>query len=265
MSNTNDKNLFKIVIVDDEQNAIDTLSNLINNFFPNFKILASFKNPYEAISALKNLEFDVLIIDIKMPEINGFEVIDNIKNKLFHLVFITAYEKFAIKALKANAIDYILKPVGLTELEVCFNKIMDLGKISYKTESEAIIDRIRISNFLESTKDQSLYHKDIIINSGKNYHIISIDKINRIQTEDFGIRIFLNTRISYFTDQTLKDVELLLDPNIFIRCHISHIINKNAIVRFTIDRTGEIQLNDGSIVPVSARRKNNFLKVLRND
>ncbi|MGB0429358.1 MAG: LytR/AlgR family response regulator transcription factor [Bacteroidia bacterium] len=254
------KNKFNVIIIDDEKPAIEILKNLISNFYTDLEVLYSTTNPVEAVEMINNFDFDILLLDIKMPKLNGFELLHKISDRTFHLVFTTAHDKFALHALRANAIDFLLKPIGIRELDQCIKKIRLIGKLNSLKPSGREFNKLQRLNLLNTLKAESKYQSTITINNGFNYHIINTEDIIRVESSEKGIRLYTKNKLSLYSDQTLKDFEHILNPEHFIRSHISHLINKNYIRSFWLKRTGEAHMLDGATIPISARRKKEFLE-----
>lgn len=226
------------IIIDDELNAIKTLQWEINNLELPIQVVESFTCANKSVDylSLHINEIDLIFLDIQMPYLNGFEFLDKFKSRNFEVVFITAYDEYAIKAIKESAVDYILKPVDIDELEQAINKV-----IARKNETRPKKDKITIPF---ENKLMFLDPKDIIYcKSDGNY-----------------CEIFTKTR-SYFISKTLKYVEKLLPKANFCRIHQSYIINLKNIISF--DRsTNYVMLDNKEELPVSRFKRRVFLEQL---
>ncbi len=231
-------NKLKSVIIDDELNAIKTLEWELGNLGKMVEIEAKFTKANEAVEYLtyNAHNIDLIFLDIQMPKLNGFEFLDKFKSRTFEVIFITAYDEYAIKAIKESAIDYILKPVDIDELEQAVKKVIALR---HETKPE----RGKITIPLEN-KLMFLDPKDIVYcKSDGNYC-----KINTKSQ-------------SYFVSKTLKYIEELLPKAIFYRIHQSYIINLKNIISFD-KSTNYVMLDNDKELPVSRSKRREFLEQL---
>lgn len=231
-------NKLKSVIIDDELNAIKTLEWELGNLGKMVEIEAKFTKANEAVEYLtyNAHNIDLIFLDIQMPKLNGFEFLDKFKSRTFEVIFITAYDEYAIKAIKESAIDYILKPVDIDQLEQAVKKV-----IARRHETKPEKGKITIP--LEN-KLMFLDPKDIVYcKSDGNYC-----KINTKSQ-------------SYFVSKTLKYIEELLPKAIFYRIHQSYIINLKNIISFD-KSTNYVMLDNDKELPVSRSKRREFLEQL---
>lgn len=231
-------NKLKSVIIDDELNAIKTLEWELGNLGKMVEIEAKFTKANEAVEYLtyNAHNIDLIFLDIQMPKLNGFEFLDKFKSRTFEVIFITAYDEYAIKAIKESAIDYILKPVDIDELEQAVKKVIALR---HETKPEKGKITIPLENKL-----MFLDPKDIVYcKSDGNYC-----KINTKSQ-------------SYFVSKTLKYIEELLPKAIFYRIHQSYIINLKNIISFD-KSTNYVMLDNDKELPVSRSKRREFLEQL---
>lgn len=247
-------------MLDDEQDAIANLSNILENFVSNVTIVATYTNPALAIKELKDHDIDVLFLDVQMPTHNGFEVLKQLGHIDFQVVFVTAYERYALNAFKANAVDYILKPINTEDLK---NTIATLRKMkSIGLLDEALNQRYNSSlrNFFTSLNNTNSFQETISLKSSDaNITIVDTRDICRIISTSQGAVFHLANQKQILSGMTLAECENILNPSKFLRCHISHIVNKEHVSEINVKRTGTLTLKDGSKVPVSARRKQELL------
>ena len=230
------------IIVDDELNAIKTLRWEINNLEMPIEVVDSFTCAYKAIDylSLHINEIDLVFLDIQMPTINGFEFLDKFKGRSFQVIFVTAYDEYALQAIKESAVDYILKPVDEEELKASVQKVIsqqskmhnvsekeDSGKISIPVENELI--------FLNPK--QIIYCK-----SDGNY-----------------TKIFMSSGDTFFISKTLKYIEDLLPAKRFFRIHQSYLINLMKIIAFNRS-SNYITLDNKEKIPVSRSKRSDLLE-----
>lgn len=252
--------LIKVAMLDDEPDAIENLNNILENFVPNTEVVASFTNPTEAIKEIKNYDFDVLFLDVQMPKLNGFDVLQEIGTINFQVVFITAYERYALRAFRSNAVDYLLKPINTNDLKNTIAVLQKMkttglldGALQYRYNNS-------LRNFFNSLKAGNTYQENITLKSDTNITIVPVHTIQRIISTKQGAVFHLSDQKQVLSGLTLTECEGILNPERFIRCHISHIVNKDFISEITTKRTGTAILKDGVTIPISARRKAQVLK-----
>lgn len=236
----------KIVMIDDELDSLNMLEIEIKKAFPNFEIIAKFNNASEAIQQINALDFDVLFLDIQMPEYNGFEVLQKIEHANFDIVFLTAYSEYAIEAIKAKAFDYLLKPIDTYELVESLNKIIQKQNQMYQNQMNFFLSKINegTSNRIRiPTQDgiSFLDTKDIIYcKAESNYtHIFTTDQV-------------------LFISKTLKHLEELLKEYQFIRTHQSYLVNPTHIKEYKRKDGGYLLLSNGHTAYIS-KNKRDFL------
>lgn len=245
--------MFRAVIIDDEQKGINSLKLLIEKYIPEVKIVSECTSSPVACDIIENYEPDIVFLDINMPHIDGFEVLNNLAYKDFYLVFTTAHQQYALKALKNNAMDYLLKPIDIEDLKKTIEKI----KQSIVDKSSLDIKLI-INNFtLENRRNLLISDKNGLIN-------ISTDEILRIEADSNYSIVFLTSGEQISVSKTLKELEKILceEGMKFMRVHQSHIVNLEFVVRYVKDDLEQIILKNNESVPVSKAKKANFLKWL---
>lgn len=242
-------------VIDDEQNSRDVISKIINNHFNNIEINTA-KNVETGIRLINDYNPDIVFLDIDMPDGTGFDLLKKINSHHFKLIFITAYEEHAIKAIKFSALDYILKPVNATELIEAVNKAV------LEIDTEA--NQQKITAFLSNIENLSQKPKKLVLNTSDNIYVINIEDIVRCQSENNYTTFFLNNNKKIIMSKTLKEYDNLLSENDFVRIHRSHLININYIERFDKKNTGSVFMKDNSIVPVSVRKKERLIQMLNN-
>ena len=232
----------KTIIIDDEPLTLETLQELCKLFCPEVQIIGTAKSPLEGIKLINFAKPHLVFLDIDMPGGTGFDVLEAFDERSFKVIFTTASSDFAIKAIKAKAEDYILKPIDVDELQIAVKKIIENDKAVKATVSNG----------------------KLALPSSEGLQVIDVDKIIRLEANDnytwFYVQDFKN---KILVSKTLKDFELILDPQIFCRIHHSHLININFLDRYIKGRGGEIILKDGTHLDVSARKKDALLDLLK--
>jgi two-component system LytT family response regulator len=226
----------KCVVVDDEPLAISVLESYINQL-PFLELVEKFTNPVKAFEFINENEIDLLFVDIQMPDLTGIELVSNLKNKPL-VIFTTAYSEYAIEGFKADAIDYLLKPIDLPDFLRATNKAKDW--IELKKDKTSL---------LESNQDF------LFIKSEFKLIRINFNEIKYIQGMSEYVKIHLTAAKPIMSILTFKSLEEKLPENIFMRVHKSYIVNLNKIKM--IER-GDIVYDDGTVIPVSNQYKDQF-------
>jgi len=244
--------MLEAVIVDDEIKALQSLSWELTNLSDEVDIIASFTDAKEALNYLEQNTPDCLFLDIEMPAMDGFQFIKNLKNKDFPVVITTAYNQYALQALKNEAIDYLLKPIDSDDLEET------IGKIKKFNAKNMTVDRLEkiLLNF--NAESQS---KKITINTDGKLVFLNSDDILYAESDGNYSTIFLTDGQKILLTKKLKEVNTLLPENSFFRIHNSYIINLNKIKEF-LKTDGYVVLESNHKIPVSRQKKSDFLDLL---
>ncbi len=234
-------------ILDDEQSAVEVLEIYLKKHFPELMIIGKNTKPTEAIEEITLMKPDLLFIDVQMPKLNGFEVIENLPKPWPLVVFTTAFDRFAIEAIKFSAMYYLLKPLNLVELKNAIEKAKEI----YKTKStdlnlQELINNLKLSS---STKPK------IAIRNNDAIEYVNTNEIIRCEADNNYTKIFLTDGKKILTSKTLKEFEGILEPFNFIRIHQTHLINKEYLKRFIKTDGGSVVLSDGTELPVARARK----------
>lgn len=236
--------MLRAIIIDDEIIGINTLKILIERHTQGLKVIATATDPLKGLAAIEDYRPDVVFLDVSMPKMNGFELLDKVSKKDFRLIFTTAHQEYAIKAIKNEAYDYLLKPIDVSELSLCVNKLL-------KGETERKDRRSFASSLIElSVKDGIIFIKpqDII----------------RLEASGSYTYFYLENNVKHIASKNLKECEIMLDPSLFYRCHQSHIINLRKVVKMVSADGLFAQMVDGSMPEIVRKNKEIFLEKLKN-
>ncbi len=245
----------RAILIDDEYSSSEILQYEINKIDPTIVILGIYDNPLEGLKVVKKERPDVLFLDIEMPKINGFELLELLEDYSgMQVVFVTAYNKYALKAFRYYAIDYLLKPVDSNLLKATLDKIKTNKRIISKTDlgdiSSIVFDNVDLS-------------KRMVIPISNGYEVLNIDEIIRCDADNNYTTITLLDKRSILVCKPLKHFSETLKPNGFIRVHQSHLINPQHIKQYIKSDGGYIVLNDDSIVNVARSMKKEINDLFR--
>lgn len=247
--------MLKAIILDDESKAIQSLSWELANFEEKIKVVETFTSPKEALSYIKSNRIDCLFLDIEMPTMDGFQFLGKIDKKDFAVVFTTAYDEYAIKAMKNDALDYLLKPIDTDDLEKTVEKIIKNHKISLDVDNNEKIEEVLLSFH------KKINQKKITISADGKLIFLDPDEIIFIESDGNYSSIFLGTGKKIVITKKLKEVNELLSDDYFFRIHNSYIVNLDKIKEF-YKTDGYVMLDGNHKIPVSRQKKTEFLDKL---
>lgn len=240
------------ILVDDEIASLKNLERKINQFFPNLTILDKFQKPEDAILFLNTNEVSLVFLDIQMPRINGFEVLTTVKNVDFKVIFVTAYNEYALEALKKSAIDYILKPIDDDDLKVAIQKTIKI----IDEENESTHNKELLELLQESISNQ----KKLLVPNEKGFSVIEQNDILYLEGYDGYTKINIDPERQIISSYGLGKYEQKLNAN-FFKTHKSYIVNLNKIIEF--EKEGYVVLSNNVRIPISKKSKNELLDLLK--
>lgn len=247
--------MIRCVIVEDEEMARKVLKSLLAQYCPDVMVCAEADDITSGQEMIEAFRPDLVFLDIEMPGGSGFKLLNNIKDIDFEVVFITAYEQFAIKAIRHDALDYLLKPVDPKELIAAVEKVKDA---KYKKTLKKQYDSL-----LKNINPEQLTVKKISISTSDKIHLIEVDDIIRCESDNYYTIIYFKDGTSLLVSKTLKEMEQKLEEYDFVRTHKSHLVNMRCIMNFIKDEM-MVLLTDGVKVPVSKRKKEKILEVINS-
>jgi len=241
----------KVLVIDDEKPTRDFIKRLIDSYHLGVEVFTNGENVATGVEAIHRLQPDLVILDIQMPDGNGFDVLKSIPVKNFEVIFITAFQEYAIQAIKFSALDYILKPIDSEELKQAIDNA--LNTITKKTDESQL-------NVLQHNMQQNSKRK-LVLKTQESVHVVEIDDIVRCESDkNYTLFYFMNAK-KILVSKTLKDFDTLLAGLTFFRAQQSHLINLNYVERY--DRhEGTIIMKDGSAIPLALARKEQFFEIL---
>lgn len=249
-------NMLTSIIIDDEPKACANLSNLLSAYCPKVEVLAQFGKPSKAISYLtNNQQVDCIFLDIEMPEINGFDFIKRIGQTKSMVVFVTGYASYALRAIKANALEYLLKPIKITDLQKAARKLEEhKRRMELHSEKEVYLESIQ--NALLRLNDSG--NSKIRIPSAHGFRIIDSNDIVQIHADGGYSRIQFENQKPELVTKNIGHFEEILQENKFVRIHHSCIINLDFLSKFSTKDGGVAVMKDGSNCLIAKRRMREF-------
>jgi two-component system LytT family response regulator len=246
--------MIQTIIIDDEKKCVALLEKMIGQSLPDINIVASSTQAEEGIKLIRQHEPDLVFIDIEMPKKNGFEVLEATKDIPYEIIFTTAYNQYAIKAIRFSALDYLLKPVDTDELVHAVQR--------YKTKHISDARQQQLEMLFNNLKNLSQPFHKISVATLEGVIFISINEILYCEATGSYTILYLCNGEKLTTSRSLKDFEELLQEHAFFRIHHSYIININEIKRYIKGEGGSVIMSSNIELPVSKRRKEEFLKKL---
>jgi len=245
----------KAIIVDDEIAALENLKLKLNQYCPEIEIVALCDSPKEGLKKIMANEIDVLFLDIEMPWMNGFELLECFGNTIdFEVVFVTAYDQYAIRAFKVKAIDYLLKPVDKDDLIATYHRLQAQKNLMTAERFNELKEELNINPS----------NKKIVLSTAEGMEIVEQNKILFCKADSNYTEVHMKGNKKVLLSKTLATVEELLDQKQFLRVHKSYTINLKAIKRYVHSDGGELILKDNTTIPVSRRKKDDLMKALEN-
>jgi two-component system LytT family response regulator len=245
----------KAIIVDDEQHCIEALQTMLQKKCPEVTVLAGVKSVQEAKELVDELQPDLVFLDVEMPHQNGFELLKMYDKVNFEVIFTTAYEQYALKAIKFNALDYLLKPFSIKELQDALEKVKEKQQARQKDPSASPLEM-----FMQNMKTLQQTHKKIALPTINGLVFMPVQKIVRCESTGNYTKIFFTDKKHLMVSRPLKEFEELLTDVDFFRVHNSHLINLQQMQSYIQGEGGFALMSDGTQVEVSRRRKADFLK-----
>lgn len=251
--------MLNAIIVDDEEFARSSLYFLLQENCENIHISGIAKSVAEARNLLAHHSIDLIFLDIAMPGENGFDLIPQIQSTKTHVIFTTAYDQYALKAIKANALDYLLKPIDIDELKEAVNKATKYIALS-KTESSR---NEGLQNLAVNLSERNEIRK-ISLPNGQGYSLVSIDDIIHIEADSNYSVFHLANKDKITVSKVLKEYEEILPDHQFIRVHKSSIVNLNYLREYNSKNGLELILKNGDKIAVSRRRASDFMEKIKS-
>ncbi len=241
------------IIVDDEPYSCESLATLIERYSPDVKLLDICYSGTDALKAIKEQTPTLLFLDIEMPGMNGFQMLQQLPAINFSIIFTTSYDQYAIKAIKFSALDYLLKPVDREELQTAIQKVIHKSHETFSQQMELLLHKLK--------HPHSAINK-IAIPTMEGLQMIAVNSIISCASSSNYTIFSLKNKEKITASKTLKEIEELLEDFSFARVHHSFVININEVEKYVKGDGGYLIMSDGSNIDVSRSRKEFLLKML---
>ena len=243
----------RTVIVDDDRASLLTVESLLQKYFPNIEIVGKALDVAGAVDQINKTNPNLVFLDISLPDGEGFDVIEKTPGKKYEVIFITAYDQYAVKAFEFSALHYLVKPITLEGLRDAISRYKEV-----KTD-EHLDDKINVLK--ESLRSKN---EKIIIPSSEGLNVVRLSDITRLEADDVYTYFFLTDGQRLMASRPLTNYERLLEDLPFSRIHAKHLINLIYVKRYVKGKGGSVIMEDDTEVEVSVRKKPDFLAKLKN-
>jgi len=244
--------MIKSIIIEDEKHSQDLLSIMLNQYCDDIQVEGIAGDVVSGIHLIKSIRPDLVFLDVELSGGTGFDVLNSFEHPSFKVIFVTGYDHYALKAIKYSALDYLLKPVNLSELRKSIKKLQNAAE-GYSNNFQ------HLKNNLDSPNEGL---KQIVLSDSKSYRVLKIDNIVFVEAERSYVIFHLVDNSKFVAVNTLTHyVDILPKPN-FFRIHKSYIINCSKVSKIETGRGGPVHLDGGNILPIAFRRKPAFIRFL---
>lgn len=245
-----------VMLIDDESSSRNALRQKLLNHCPDLVIVKECENGEEGILAIEAEEPDIVFLDVEMPRMNGFVMLQQLKQRNFELIFTTAYDHYAVQAIRVSALDYLVKPIEIKSLVEAVDRARERRRGDVHNQ--------RIEIFLSNLVNEKDRNSKLAIASQEGLQFVLMDDIIYLEAESNYTSIYLQSDPRIIVSKVLKDFEELLPSTKFIRIHHSHIINLNHLRKYLRGEGGQVLMSNGKTLDVARRKKDEFMKAIGN-
>jgi two-component system, LytTR family, response regulator len=245
--------MIKAIIVDDEPLCCQSLQLLLEQNCPDVSVVGVYNNGLTALEALRSQNIDLVFLDVEMPRMSGFEMLEALGAVTFKLIFTTSYDKYALNALRVSAIDYLLKPIDRRELIAAVEKVRS---------SSASVNTQQLELLLQKVQQPLRPMQKIALPSIEGLEMVPVEHILYCESSDNYCYIFLKGGKKMLVTRSMKDMEEILEEHSFARVHRSFLVNLNEVERYVRGDGGYVMMSDGKMIDVSRSKKEELLKKL---
>lgn len=243
-----------VLIIDDEHHCVATLQSMLGKKHPEWSQIRSCSSAAAARQIIPEFQPELVFLDVEMPHQNGFDLLASLPEVCFDVIFTTAYENYAIKAIRFNALDYLLKPYSIQELEAALTRFLAKRASSRERTNPAM------DSFLTNLQQPASRPKKMALPTAGGLIFVPLENIIRCEANDNYSKVYIRDGSTHLVSKTLKELEYLLEDLQFFRVHYSHLINLEHMKKYVQGNGGYVLMTDGSSIEVSRRRKTEFLK-----
>src|SRR5436190_18631022 len=244
--------MIKAVLIDDEPHCLGTLGILLKENCSDVQIMDQCNSATKGLQIIQAIKPDLVFLDIEMPGMNGFEMLEQFSEIPFAIIFTTSYDQYAIKAIRFSALDYLLKPIEPNELVSAVKKVQEQRHLPMAEQFQILLKKIQ---------DKDHHFNKIAVPTAEGFEMIRADQVIRCNADDKYTHLFLKNKSKIVACRTLKEMEEQLhDFSFFVRVHHSYMINLNEVAKYVRGEGGYVVMSDGSTVNVSRSRKDALFK-----
>lgn len=247
--------MFTAILIDDELHCTETLQEKLKLYCPLVEVTAVYNDPLAALEALQESQPDIVFLDVEMPRLNGFGLLEKLEKINFEIVFTTAYDQFALQAFKMSAFDYLLKPIEKDDLTKCIEKLSERKRTTISTHQMQILMQ-HMHHAAQADKAK------IAVPSLEGLEFFYVKEIIYLEAQSNYCRIHIQNSKPILVTKTLKDFEGLLTPYHFFRIHHSYLINMAYVKKYIRGEGGSVIMENGDDLAVSRRKKEDFIIAL---
>ncbi|MDC6361705.1 MULTISPECIES: LytR/AlgR family response regulator transcription factor [Flavobacteriaceae] len=245
----------KVVIIEDEKHSRETLKSMLEEFCKDVKVIATASSVSEGVKVLSIYSPDVVFLDIELQSGLGFDVLTQIKDPTFEVIFTTAFEKYAIKAIKFSSLDYLLKPIDLSELQDAVEKA--------RNRMDTNVYRQQIDTLMQSLAKENHKQEKICLATTAGMEFIAIEDIVICKADGSYTSFVLKNKNTLMVSKHLKEYENLLGDYQFMRVHNSYVINLNEVKKYVKSDGGYIIMSNDMHVSISPRKKDELMEAMK--
>jgi two-component system, LytTR family, response regulator len=246
--------MIKALIIDDEPGIRKMMSLMLKQYCPDIHIAGEADSVVSGYEAIRDMRPDLVFLDIKMDDGTGFELLEKFDKVDFHVIFITAFEEYAVKAFRFSAIDYLLKPLEAEELIVAVEKLKHL----LNAEQD-----LRVTTLIRNMKEGSKEDKKVVLRTQDRFHFVKVSEILYCESDGNYTTFYLESGSKIMVSKSLKEYDDILAEYSFYRPHKSYLINLTFVTGFDKAEGGYIIMKNNARIPISSRKKEEFLRIVQ--